>query len=438
MARISPDFCAKLTELLKKIIFADEFVVKHRQSEKNFVRNRKLPFSYLILFMLNILRSSIQNELDNFFKIITSSDVPVHFITKGAFSKARKKLKYQAFVELNNRMVDYFYSQCELKTWKEYYVKAVDGSKLILPYNGATRKFFGTHVNTNGENHVVANILQIFDCLNGITTSALIAPESIGERELLATQIDILSNKDLLLLDRGYPAFWMFALFAAKNIDFCARIDCSQWKKIKNFVGSNEQDKIIEITPTASMERLCEINNVPKKVLNLRLVKIELASGQTEILITSLTDRRKYKNVIFKELYHLRWPVEEDYKIIKHKLETENFSGKSVESVFQDFHAKIFTKNLTAILKFGTQSRVDAKCAKKKLKYSYVVNTTNALSKMKGTIVLLFTRQRPNKLINQLLDLFECATEALRPNRKQVRIKRKFHKRFFMQYKPIS
>ena len=53
--------------------------------------------------MLNILRSSIQNELDNFFKIITGSDVPVHSITKGAFTKARKKLKYQAFVELNDK-----------------------------------------------------------------------------------------------------------------------------------------------------------------------------------------------------------------------------------------------------------------------------------------------------------------------------------------------
>ena len=438
MARISPDFCAKLTELLKKIIFSDEFVVKYRKSENDFVRSRKLPFSYLILFMLNILRSSIQNELDNFFKIITGSDVPVHFITKGAFTKARKKLKYQAFVELNDRMVEYFYSERDVKTWKKFCLKAVDGSKLLLPYNEATRQFFDTHVNTNGENHVVANISQIFDCLNGITTSALIAPESIGERELLATQIDSLSNKDLLLLDRGYPAFWMFALFAEKNIDFCARIDCSQWKKIKNFTGSKEQDKIIEIIPTVFMENLCEINNVPKKTLSLRLVKIELASGQTEILITSLTDRRKYKHLIFKELYHLRWPIEEDYKVIKHKVETENFSGKSVESVFQDFYAKIFTKNLTAILKFGTQSRVDAKCAKKKLKYSYAVNTTNALSKMKDTIILLFTRQKPNKLINQLMDLFESVTEAVRPNRKNVRLRRKFHKRFFMQYKPIS
>jgi hypothetical protein len=32
--------------------------------------------------------------------------------------------------------------------------------------------------------------------------------------------------------------------------------------------------------------------------------------------------------------------VEEDYKAIKCRMELENFTGKSVLSVYQDFHAK--------------------------------------------------------------------------------------------------
>ena len=44
---------------------------------------------------------------------------------------------------------------------------------------------------------------------------------------------------------------------------------------------------------------------------------------------------------------HQRWFVEEDLKLMKNRLTVENWSGKSLEAVQQDFHAKIFAKNLT-------------------------------------------------------------------------------------------
>ena len=81
------------------------------------------------------------------------------------------------------------------------------------------------------------------------------------------------------------------------------------------------------------------------KPLKLRLIRIELETGEAEILITSLLDQQIHSYDQFAELYHLRWPVEEDYKTMKHWIEIENFSGKSVLSIYQDFHAKVFSKN---------------------------------------------------------------------------------------------
>jgi hypothetical protein len=40
-------------------------------------------------------------------------------------------------------------------------------------------------------------------------------------------------------------------------------------------------------------------------------VRIELDSGETEVLITSLLDQTRYPYAVFKDLYHQRWPVEE-------------------------------------------------------------------------------------------------------------------------------
>jgi hypothetical protein len=59
----------------------------------------------------------------------------------------------------------------------------------------------------------------------------------------------------------------------------------------------------------------------------------------------TLIDTQPYPIDIFNDLYHSRWPVEEDYKAIKCRMELENFTGKSVFSVYQDFHAKVFAKN---------------------------------------------------------------------------------------------
>ena len=75
--------------------------------------------------------------------------------------------------------------------------------------------------------------------------------------------------------------------------------------------------------------------------LHLRLIRVELDTGEIEALITSMTDKQKYPQKIFKDLYHKRWPVEVDYLFMKERLELGNFSGQSSLSVYQDFHAKI-------------------------------------------------------------------------------------------------
>jgi hypothetical protein len=79
--------------------------------------------------------------------------------------------------------------------------------------------------------------------------------------------------------------------------------------------------------------------------------------------------------------------VEEDYKILKYRLQIENFSGKTVHSVYQDFHAKVFSKNLTAVI--ATTSREEIIKKSENLKYHHQLNFAQALAKMKDTIVFI-------------------------------------------------
>lgn len=146
-------------------------------------------------------------------------------------------------------------------------------------------------------------------------------------------------------------------------------------------------------------------------------------------------DKDLYPYEIFKELYHLRWTTEENYKTAKSRIEIANFSGKSVESVYQDFHAKVLAMNLTAALTHPAQDIIATQCKQKK--YVYRSNTTQALSKMKDALLLLFIRANIIELLNKLLDLFIATIEPIRPGRTYPR-KHSVQKRgFYPCYKPI-
>jgi len=69
------EVCANLVDFIKKIIFSWEFLQQSRHNPADFSRNRSLPFTSLILFFCNFLKSSYQPELNKFFKILSGSTV---------------------------------------------------------------------------------------------------------------------------------------------------------------------------------------------------------------------------------------------------------------------------------------------------------------------------------------------------------------------------
>lgn len=275
----------------------------------------------------------------------------------------------------------------------------------------------------------------MFDVLNRVTLHALIAPKEIGERAAAEMHFAQLAASDLVLLDQGYPAFWLFALIRSKDAHFCARMTLEGWKVVERFIASGCREQIVTVSPGYEARKACRMRGLPTTPLTLRLLRIELDNGDVEVLATSLVDHQLYPYAVFKDLYHHRWPVEEDYKAMKSRLEVENWSGKSVLTVLQDFHAKVFTKNFTAILAQPAQRVVEQQSQDKH--HTYQINMTNAFSKMKDTVVLLFQRADIRPLLNRLWQLMIKTIEPIRPGRSYPRKKRVKPKRFPMCYKPI-
>ena len=99
-------------------------------NNKNFTRNRKLPFPKMILIMMKKGVKSIQNTLNEtqiYLSALLEEDLKT--ISKSAYTKAREKLNYTAFIELYGDTRDMFYKYYDYKTYKGFRTLAIDGSK---------------------------------------------------------------------------------------------------------------------------------------------------------------------------------------------------------------------------------------------------------------------------------------------------------------------
>ncbi len=387
-----------------------------------------------------MFKSSIQRELDRFYKSVSQSDFNIREVSKGAFTQARAKLSHWAFQRLNDVAVNAFYQEAEYYVWHNKRLLAVDGTRLVLPNHQSVIKEFGQQQFGPKADSPCSLAIgsMLYDCLNLVTLDAQLAPYASSERDLLELHLDKINSGDMLLLDRGYPCFWLLFLLKAKEIDFCVRLQENWWLKVKDFTESDEKERIVTFRlPKKDRSKLANFPQMFDMELQCRLIKVELDNGKKEILCTSLLDHKQYLYEDFVQVYHYRWNEEEAYKLLKSRIELENFSGKTARAVRQDFHAKVFLMTLCAAYAHPIEEKViEEYKADEKRKYSQKINRTNALATTQDMLIGLFIRKQYKKAIAAFDIIVANTREIIRPGRSEVR-KTKPRKAYSMNYKRL-
>jgi len=396
-----------IIETSKNRINDPKFLDLARNRPQDFTRNRKMPFKQLVLFMLNLVKSSIQTCLDRFFELLRQEDV---HMTQQSFSEARQKIRWEAFQDLFKTIVDHIYTGF-YRTWHGYRVSAIDGSKVQIPDDQTLRDHFGTI--GKGNTAATAQVSALYDVLNDILMDVQIAPVKTDERKLAALHIDALCKmlsfcKELLLFDRGYASFELIETLMRRNISFLMRV---RMKFNATIDQLGEGDHSVTLKKNGQ-EDIC-----------VRVIKFTLPSGEEETLVTNLMDKRMGIKA-FKELYFKRWPIETKYDEIKNKLEVENFSGRTVDAVMQDFFITMYMANVVAIVCRESQVDVDRVQEQKENKYAYHVNVNHAIGTLKDRFILAMLEPNPwlrqMKVERILLLLAEHAVPT-RPGRSILR-----------------
>jgi hypothetical protein len=117
---------ARLKRFLTLTSFYKELIQKFSVSDRDFIRNRKLPFEKVVLFITKLNKKSLSIELENFFGEIGSGMQ----CSVSAFSQQRVKLKSDFFLNWNQLLQKCFYLYYgeAVKRWKGYRIVAADGS----------------------------------------------------------------------------------------------------------------------------------------------------------------------------------------------------------------------------------------------------------------------------------------------------------------------
>ena len=320
-------------------------------TEKAFSRTGILSFPRLIACLLGGYTSKVQSELDAFFANLANRADLAREVSAQAFAKARKQVSAAAFSLLNDHFLTLVDAQFGFPLWHGLRVVAGDATDLHLTLFGKTRDG-----KRSVRHKVEAKGFALY--LPGIemTLAAKLYSTDVGERQMLFEHLDKLRHNDLLVLDRGYPACWLFAALLQRQLHFCVRVDSLNFSVIKAFRRSGLVEQIVTLPAPCKQDAIdYEVASTPSQV---RLIR-QVFGQKVRVLVTSLLDLDAYPAAAFGALYHSRWRIEEAFKRLKHRLSLEQLSGMSWLAAQQDFGAKILCDNINALAVHAASESLD-------------------------------------------------------------------------------
>lgn len=313
------------------------------------IRKRTIDTNFLVLFIFKLVLSknkqgykSLLNELWEKPELVAFQEFPV---SASSLCEARQKLPEEIFTELNKAILSYQKEVIQQTNWCGHRIFAADGSKINLPHELLLEGYRAPNKNQYYPQGLMSAVYHLG---SGLVYDCLLSKNS--ERHCIINQMDILSEGDILVLDRGYFSYLVLYQATEKNIHLICRLQSGTMNKtVKAFWKSDLYDTVIDYIPSAAVKSGIKkqgygLNGRPIK---LRLIKYKI-DNEIYICATTLIGEQ-YLLDDFPRVYHGRWGIEELYKISKEFVNVEDFHGKTERGVKQELYAHVLLINIARI-----------------------------------------------------------------------------------------
>jgi hypothetical protein len=342
-------------------------------------------------------------------------------VTGSAFTQARYKIKPSLFKDLCKLPFQVYNNDQQKKRWKSHVLLAGDGSTLNLPLSDDIKEEFGIYTTTDtGVDRCICRILFFQDVLNEYVVDGRLSIMSTGEMTLLTASLKAIEHLEgLCLLNRNFGNFSTIKELTTYSREYCVRMSTSVTRFAKSVMSDPRKDFIIDWKPSVKEKSTCIKNKLDHHPLKVRVVKIVLDTGETELLVTSLLDQEEYSTQELSELYHLRWGGEEYFKDLKTKMKIEYFGCKKSQGIYQEFYAHIFCLNMVSLVGRLAEEKIEQQT--KNRKHSYKYNWKNAYRFWRDKMVNFLNLEEIEKILKLLISQIASSVVAIKPNRKYKR-----------------
>ena len=366
-----------------------------KQPEKDFTRERKLPFRKVISLLLSMEGGTLTTELLKYFGC--SADIA----SAPALVQQRNKINSAALPSL----FDLFIQKTDSpRYYKGLRLLAADGSEIQIPTNPSDLDSY--YAGSNGQApYNLLHLSAIYDLLQHTYTDAyLLGKKKANERSVLCSMVDRSKLQNVLLIaDRGYENYNLMAHIQEKGWSFLIRIqDVVNSRGIAaglDLPRADEFDLAIDLSLTtkqtndvkllAQNKNLCKILKTCRDFdflplqnrksdpaifyrLPFRIVRFKIIDDVYETVVTNL-DVHKFPPNELKKLYNMRWGIETSFRELKYTIGLLHFHAKKVEHIYQEVFARLIMYNFSELI----TSHVIIQ--KADCKYAYKVNFSVAV-----------------------------------------------------------
>lgn len=377
----------------------------------------------VVLILLGHQRAA-QTALNRLFKKL--GEVP-QVASKGAYSKARQKLKPQVYQHLNQRVWQQLYQEPDPnRLWQGHRLIAADASYFNLPDTPAMRARFSVQASSEGKSERVQGQAGIlYDLKAQVGLASGLSRKQAEKQFLFAAARQVCQAGDVLVLDRLYADSSVWAFCRHYHLHAILRFPRRGFRVVEAFWASSDSERIVELPVNPQQQQWVERYGLETDPIRVRLVKVPLATGETEVLGTDLLESERYGADSLKQVYGWRWGVETYWDRVKNSLEMERWSGLSPLTVEQDFYSLVFLASLESVLSSSVQAEMD-QAAQTGQSVPQQVNHSVSSGELLDEVVglLLDQGQSARQVLEQLHALMRTAPVPKRPGRHFPRLKR--------------
>ena len=383
--------------------------------DQDFVRRRIFTCDLVIglLLWLSVRGNGIgyQIGIDSFFEHLSRFNVRYKTlrVTAQAFSKARKKLRYEVIENLVTASSLAKGSQL----FKGLRLYALDGSGFCVPDTEELGEHFNKHRTFGHEAYKPqGTLVAAVDLRNKSIHSAMVDCLHGSEKPLAETLVKNFTQASVFVLDRGLSTQNIFKTIYENDQHFVARLrtDSHGLRAFRNFSESLAKQSYVELP-----------NGVP-----IRLVKVKDPHRKEPIVIgttlpPSLASRRE-----LGEIYGSRWEVETVFDYIKNLQNIEQLHARDFNGVMQEVYAHFLLHNLTAMTYSRENSPSKGGQVNRKAMVIHFGERILGLLFMSKKIV----SEKLQKILPQLWNLAESSRRKKRPDRSYPRVSKQPRKKW--------